>query len=250
MIMSEKVIFITGGNAGIGLATALKFASAGCNVAIFSRREETNAKAKTEIEACGVKCVTYAGNVTSATDISAALDLTCRELGRLDYAFNNAGVEQVPTPLQDHTEDDFRRIIDINVMGVWLCMQQQIPRILESGGRAIVNTGSVASIIGMANIPLYIASKHAVLGLTRAVALEYAQQNIRINAVCPGAVKTDLYDRFTGKDKSMEQAIEGMHPMGRSGTPDEIASAVYWLCQEATWTTGQALTLDGGFTVQ
>ena len=129
-------------------------------------------------------------------------------------------------------------------------MQHEVPRMLACGGGAIVNTGSVASIVGMANIPLYIASKHAVLGLTRAVALEYAQQNIRVNAVCPGAVKTDLYDRFTGKNPDVELAIEGMHPMGRSGTPEEIASAVYWLCTEANWTTGQAITLDGGFSVQ
>lgn len=248
--MSANVVFITGGNAGIGLATAIRFAKSGCHVSIFSRREEENAKAKEQVEACGVRCVTFAGDVTSETDVSTAIEQTCSELGRLDYAFNNAGVEQVPTPLADQTDDDYRRIIDINVKGVWLCMQQQIPRMLEVGGGAIVNTGSVASLIGMANIPLYIASKHAVLGLTRAVALEYAQQNVRVNAVCPGAVKTDLYDRFTGKDADMEQAIEAMHPMARSGTPEEIASAVYWLCTEATWTTGQAITLDGGFTAQ
>lgn len=248
--MSENVVFITGGNAGIGLATALMFAESGCHVSIFSRRENANAEAKAKVEACGVQCLTFAGNVTNESDISTAINTTCSKLGRLDYAFNNAGVEQVPTPLPEQSHEDYHRIIDVNVKGVWLCMQHQIPRMLESGGGAIVNTGSVASIIGMANIPLYIASKHAVLGLTRAVALEYAQQKIRVNAVCPGAVKTDLYDRFTGKNPDMEQSIEGMHPMGRSGTPDEVASAVYWLCNDATWTTGQAITLDGGFTVQ
>jgi len=248
--MSERVLYVTGGNAGIGLATALKFAESGCHVSIFSRREEANASARAAIEAHGVKCVTFAGDVASATDVAAAIDKTCSQLGRLDYAFNNAGVEQVPTPLTEQTEEDYRRIMDVNVKGVWLCMQHEIPRMLESGGGTIVNTGSVASLIGMANIPVYIASKHAVLGLTRAVALEYATQNIRINAVCPGAVKTALYDRFIGDSAEMEQAIEAMHPMGRSGDPEEIASAVYWLCHEATWTTGQAITLDGGFTVQ
>lgn len=248
--MSNKVVFITGGNSGIGLATAVKFAKSGCDVSIFSRREDANASAKSQLEALGVKCVTFAGDVTNEADLAAAVDKTCSELGRLDYAFNNAGVEQVPSSLTDQTDDDYRRIIDINVKGVWLSMQQEIPRMLESGGGAIVNTGSVASLIGMSNIPLYIASKHAVLGLTRSVALEFAQQKIRINAVCPAAVKTDLYDRFTGKNPEMEQAIENMHPMGRSGTPDEIASAVYWLCTEATWTTGQAITIDGGFTAQ
>ncbi len=248
--MTEKVVFITGGNAGIGLATAVKFAKSGCHVAILGRREDANAMVKSQVEACGVKCATFAGDVTHESDVVAAIDKTCNELGRLDYAFNNAGVEQAPTPLADQSDEDYRRIIDVNVKGVWLCMQHEIPRMLENGGGAIVNTGSVASVIGMANIPLYIASKHAVLGLTRSVALEFAQQNVRVNAVCPGAVKTDLYDRFTGKNPEMEQAIEGMHPMGRSGTPDEIASAVYWLCHDATWTTGQAITLDGGFTAQ
>ena len=248
--MSQRVAFVTGGNAGIGLAAAIKFAEHGCQVSVFSRREKSNAKAKAAVEAHGVRCVTFAGDVTNESDVVAAIQQTRDEFGRLDYAFNNAGVEQVPTPLAEQTDEDYRRIIDINVKGVWLCMKHEIPHMLESGGGSIVNTGSVSSLVGMAAIPLYVASKHAVLGLTRAVALEYATQHVRVNAVCPAAVKTALYDRFTGNDPEMEQAIEGMHPMGRSGTPEEIASAVYWLCAEATWTTGQAITVDGGFTVQ
>ena len=127
-------------------------------------------------------------------------------------------------------------------------MQEEIPLIQKSGGGCVVNTSSVAGHIGMAQIPLYIAAKHAVIGLTKSVALEYATAGVRVNAVCPGAVKTDLYERFTGKNKEMEEAIEAMHPMGRSGQPDEVASAVLYLCRDATWTTGQSIIMDGGFT--
>jgi len=248
--MSESVAFITGGNAGIGLASAIAFAKGGTDVAIMSRRAEQNEQAKQQVEAVGAKCVTFVGDVTREADILAALDGTISELGRLDYAFNNAGVEEVMGTFTDGTDEAFQKIMDINVKGVWLCMKHQISRMLESGGGAIVNTGSVASHIGMAGVPVYIASKHAVLGLTKAVALEYAQQNVRINCVCPAAVKTDLYDRFTGQSEEVSQAIESMHPMGRSGSPEEVASAVVWLCKEATWSTGSSLIVDGGYTAQ
>lgn len=246
--MSNSVIFITGGNAGIGLATAVKFAESGCDVSIFSRRSEENEKARALVEAHGVRCVTYAGDVTRADDVSSAIDRTCQELGRLDYAFNNAGVDQQHSPLTEQTDEDYRRIIDTNVKGVWLCMQQQIPRMLEQGGGAIVNTGSVTSLVGSMQMPLYVASKHAVLGLTRAVALEYARRNIRINVVCPAVVDTAMFRRFAEGNPEMEANVQAMHPMGRLGTPEEIASAVYWLCTEGGWTTGQAITIDGGFT--
>ena len=247
--MKDQVIFITGGNAGIGLATALTFAKEGANVALMSRRVEQNQAAKKLIEAEGVKCLTFAGDVTNDSDVKNAINTTFDTFGKLNFAFNNAGVEQVPSPLPEQTNEDYHKIIDINVKGVWLCLKYEIPKMLASGGGSIVNTASVAGLIGMAQIPLYIASKHAVIGLTKSVALEYATQNIRVNAVCPGAVKTDLYDRFTGKNSEMEQAVENMHPMGRSGTPEEVASGVVYLCKDATWTTGQALTMDGGFTV-
>lgn len=248
--MAEKVAYVTGGNAGIGLASVLAFAERGCDVAIFSRRAEENDKAKAKVEALGRRCVTFAGDVTDEAFVASSIEQTAAELGRLDYAFNNAGVEEVPTPLHEQSSDEFRKIIDVNVFGVWVCMKYQIPKMLETGGGAIVNNGSVASLIGMAGVPVYVASKHAVLGLTRAAALEQAQQGVRINAVCPGAVRTDLYDRFIGGNAEMEKAIDAMHPMGRSGKPDEIASAVAWLCLDATWTTGQAMTVDGGFTAQ
>ena len=183
------------------------------------------------------------------TTIRSALAKTAETFGGLHFAFNNAGVEQLPTPLTKQTLEDYRRIIDVNVMGVWLCLKHELPLIERSGGGCIVNTSSVAGLIGMAQLELYIASKHAVLGLTKSAALEYAKSGVRVNAVCPGAVHTDMYDRFVSKDADLAQNIENMHPMGRSGTPEEIASAVLWLCRDATWTTDQALALDGGFTV-
>jgi NAD(P)-dependent dehydrogenase (short-subunit alcohol dehydrogenase family) len=247
--LNNKTILITGGNAGLGLATARLFSRHGANVAIIGRRAEQNRAARKQIEADGGKCLDFAGDVTDEDFIRATVAKTAEAFGGLHYAFNNAGIEQVPTPLSEQTVADYHRIIDVNVMGVWLAMREEIPVIKRSGGGCIVNTSSVAGVIGMSRIPLYIAAKHAVLGLTKSVALEYAREGVRVNAICPGAVRTDLYDRFTGKNPETEKAIEEMHPMGRSGTPEEVASAVLYLCRDATWTTGQAVIMDGGLTV-
>ena len=248
--MENKSIIITGGNAGIGLATAKLFAEQGCKVAILGRREEQNAAAVEAIQEAGGTAISFAGSVTDEQFVRDTVAAVKEAFGGVHYVFNNAGVEQVPTPLVDQTEDDFRTIIDVNVMGVWLVMREAIPEIIASGGGCIVNTSSVAGHIGMAQVPLYIAAKHAVIGLTKSVALEYAQQGVRINAVCPGAVKTALYNRFTGQNAEVEKAIEAMHPMGRSGKPEEVASAVLYLCRDATWTTGQSVVMDGGLIAQ
>jgi NAD(P)-dependent dehydrogenase (short-subunit alcohol dehydrogenase family) len=244
-----QTILITGGNAGIGLATALRFAREKMNIAIVGRRADANRAARKQIEALRVNCLDYAGDVTDETFIRGTVADVEKQLGGLHYAFNNAGVEQVPSPLPQQTVEECRRIMDVNVLGVWLAMREEIPAIIRSGGGCVVNTSSVAGLIGMANVPLYIASKHAVLGLTKSVALEYAKQGVRVNAVCPGAVHTEMFARFTGNKPEMVEALEAMHPMGRSGKPEEVASAVFWLCTEATWTTGQSIVMDGGFTV-
>ena len=165
------------------------------------------------------------------------------------FRSNNAGVEQLPGPYGQATVADYHKVMDVNVMGVWLAMREEIPVIQNSGGGCIVNTSSVAGLIGMATVPIYVAAKHAVIGLTKSAAMEFAKSGVRINAVCPGAVQTDMYDRFTGKNADMEKYMASLHPMGRTGTTDEIASGVFWLCTEATWTTGQSLVLDGGLTV-
>ncbi|QDT65841.1 SDR family oxidoreductase [Calycomorphotria hydatis] len=248
--MEGKVVFISGGNSGIGLATAVLFAREGADIALIGRRAEENTIAKEEVEKLGARCLTYTGDVSDEAFVKGAINGTATIFGRLDYAFNNAGVEEMPTPFEDHKVDDYDRIMDINLKGVWLCMKYQIPRMLENGEGVIVNTGSAASVVGFPHLPLHVASKHAVAGLTKAVALEYAKKNIRVNAICPGAVKTELYDRFTREDPVIDSRIQELQPMGRNGTPEEVASAVAWLCTEATWTTGQLIMLDGGYTAQ
>lgn len=247
--MHDKTLFITGGNAGIGLATALLFVRHGVRVAIVSRRADRNRAARQQIESVGGHCLDFAGDVSDEKFLRTAVAKTAEAFEGLHYAFNNAGVGQLPVPLSEQSVDDYRRIIDVNVMGVWLAMREELPIIERSGGGCVVNTASVTGLVGFAGAPLYVASKHAVLGLTKSVALEYAKRGVRVNAVCPGMVQTDMYDRLTGKKPEVQQALEAMHPMGRSGTADEVASAVLYLCRDATWTTGQGLVMDGGFTV-
>ncbi|MDJ0625518.1 MAG: glucose 1-dehydrogenase [Candidatus Caenarcaniphilales bacterium] len=246
--MKDKSIIITGGNSGIGLATAELFASNGVNVAIIGRRSEQNSIALEKLKKHKVKVISFAGSVTDESFIQRSMKEAFEEFGGLHFAFNNAGVEQVPTPLEKQTVEDYRQVIDVNVMGVWMSMREEIPLIKKSGGGSIINTSSVAGHIGMSHVPLYIAAKHAVLGLTKSIALEYAKEGIRINAVSPGAVETELYSRFTGNKEEMKEMIKSMHPMGRTGKVEEVASAVLYLCKDATWTTGQSLIMDGGFT--
>jgi NAD(P)-dependent dehydrogenase (short-subunit alcohol dehydrogenase family) len=168
---------------------------------------------------------------------------------RLDYAFNNAGIEQNPQPLPDQTEETFDQIMAINVKGVWLAMKYETPAILAPAGRgAIVNSSSIVGLIGFPKAAIYTASKHAVIGLTKAVALEYAQQKIRVNAVSPGAVDTPMFDRFAGKEDSLRAQVASMHAMGRVARPEEIADAVLFLCSDRPrFVTGHTLAVDGGF---
>lgn len=245
--MNGKTLLVTGGNSGIGLATALLFAREGANVAIVGRRAAENEAAVAQVEAVGGRAIAFAGDVTDEAFVRSAVRQTAETFGGLHYAFNNAGVEQLPTPLTEQTVDEFRRIIDVNVLGVWLAMREEAPVIQASGGGVIVNTSSVAGHIGMAQIPIYIASKHAVIGLTKSVALEYAKLGVRVNAVSPAVVKTPMFERFASDPETVAY-MENLHPMGRSGTPDEVATAVLYLCRDATWTTGQSLIMDGGFT--
>ena len=245
--MARPAIFITGGNAGIGLATSLLFAREGHDVAIVGRRAEQNRLARAEIEAAGARCLDLAGDVTDEDFLRAAVRRTAEEFGGLRYAFNNAGVEQALIPLPGQSIEDYRRVMDVNVLGVWLAMREEIPVIQASGGGCVVNTSSVAGLVGLARAELYVAAKHAVIGLTKSAALEYAPQGVRVNAVCPGVVRTDLFERLAVANPDLDPAA--LHPMGRVGAAGEVASAVLYLCRDATWTTGQALAMDGGWTV-
>ncbi|MFA4837628.1 MAG: glucose 1-dehydrogenase [Dehalococcoidia bacterium] len=248
--MKGKTIFITGGNDGIGLATARLFSRKGANVAIVGRRTEVNQRARSEIESEGGKCIALTADITKEKDVMNAVAETFNRFGGLHYAFNNAGSDNIPKPLPDQTEEYYYAVSDVNFKGVWLCMKHEIPYILKSGGGSIVNNSSASGHHGIVMLPIYSACKHAVIGLTKSVALEYAKQNIRVNAVCPAATRTRGYSLWAEKDPEMTAAIEAAHPMGRVALPEEVAAAVVYLCRDATFTTGSSLMVDGGFTAQ
>src|SRR5881394_1914864 len=243
-----KVAFVTGAANGIGRAAALAFAREGANVVAADIAEQGNQETARLIEQQGGHALVVKCNVTQTDDVKAALDKTVAAFGRLDFAFNNAGIEpKNPAPTADYPEEEWTRIIDVDLRGVFLCMKHEIPLILKQGGGAIVNTSSGAGIIGIKGSPAYTAAKHGVIGLTKAAALDYAGQNIRINAVCPGYIATPMMDRFTGGTPEGRAIVVSEEPIGRMGQPEEIANAVLWLCSDAaSFVVGHALVVDGG----
>jgi NAD(P)-dependent dehydrogenase (short-subunit alcohol dehydrogenase family) len=248
MKMRGKAVFITGGNTGIGLATARVFAAEGVNVAIFARRRDRNEQAEAEISALGVDCISFTGDVTNAEQMERAIQETADRFGGLHYAFNNAGIDQTPIRLPELSEQDFVDQIDINVKGTFLGMKYQIPLILKSGGGAICNNASASGLVGTPYASLYAAAKFAVVGMTRSVALEYAKETLRINVVCPGATTGDMFLRYREQFPEAGELAASYHPMGRIGYKEEVANAVLFLCRDATFTTGHALPVDGGLT--
>jgi NAD(P)-dependent dehydrogenase (short-subunit alcohol dehydrogenase family) len=251
-----KVVVITGGTSGIGRATALQFADAGAHVVITGRREKEGNAVAAEIAKRGVKSRFVQGDISRDEDSRKAVDAAIALGGRLDIAFNNAGVEGDRfVPLVETTEKNYDFVFDINVKGVLLSMKHQVRAMLNNPGGpggSIINNSSVAGSIGLAGMAVYVASKHAVIGLTKATALEVAKQGIRINTVSPGAIETEMFDRFAGgSGTDVHKMMESMHPVGRVGTSDEIASAVLWLSTPgASFVTGHDLRVDGGFTAQ
>jgi len=245
-----KVVLVTGGNAGIGRATAIEFARQGAQVVVSGRREKEGRAVVAEIEASGGQAIFIKTDVSKESDVEAMIERTLAKFGRLDCAFNNAGIEQRLTPLPDQTEETYDQIMDVNVKGVWLSLKHEIPAMLKTGGGAIVNAASIAGLVGCGMAPVYTASKHAVVGLTKAVALEYAKQSLRVNAVAPAAIETRMFDDFATSPE-VRKALVSAHPIGRIGQPQEVASAVVWLCSAgASFVTGQIIPLDGGYTAQ
>jgi len=204
-----------------------------------------------KIEALGRKVTFVRCDVSSENDVKNLLQKTIDMFGRLDCAFNNAGIEGKQASTSDCTNENWDQVINVNLKGVWLCMKNQIPQMLKQGRGTIVNCSSIAGLIGFPGIPAYVASKHGVIGLTKTAALEYAKQNIRVNAICPGVVQTPMIDRFVHGEAQVRKQLTEKEPLGRVGEPDEIAAAALWLCSEsASFVTGHSLVVDGGWVAQ
>lgn len=245
-----KVAFVTGAGSGIGRATALAFAARGAAVAVVDVSAAAGRDVADEIARAGGQAIGLTCDVTVSSDVQTALRQTTDAFGRLDFAFNNAGIEQPPTPFADISEEQWERVLDVDLRGIFLCMKYEIPLIQAAGGGAIVNTSSGAGVKGFAGGGAYGAAKHGVIGLTRCAALDYAAAGIRINAICPGIIETPMMDRFSGGTPEGRERVIDQEPVGRMGRPDEIASAVMWLCSDgAAFTVGHALVVDGGQTV-
>ena len=245
-ILENKVALVTGGTSGIGKATALTFGKAGAKVVFSGRREKEGEDTANLIRQSGAECLFVRSDVSSEAEVKALIQKTVEYYGRLDCAFNNAGIDPPTKPLHEQSVEDFDKLMAINVRGLFLCMKYEIQQMLTQGVGVIVNNSSMGGLIAFAGMSPYIASKHAVMGLTRSAALDYAKQGIRINAVNPGLIATDMINRLA--DGNSEQ-MASIVPMGRLGQAEEIAVTVVFLCSDAaSYITGQPIVIDGGYT--
>ncbi len=246
--LQNKVALVTGGTSGIGRDTAVLFAKEGAKVVVVGRREVEGQETIGLVRAAGGEGLFVQTDVAKAAEVKALVQKTVEKFGRLDIAFNNAGIEGNWIPIAEQSEEDWDRTIDINLKGVWLCLKYEIQQMLKQGtGGAIVNMSSVSGFIGSAGSATYCASKHGVLGLTKSAALETAKNGIRVNAVCPAVIETPMGERLFGEPEFKKFALS-LHPIGRFGQPTEVAEAVLWMCSDrASFMTGQSLSLDGGF---
>lgn len=249
--LSDSVAIVTGASSGIGRTTAKRFAEEGASVVVGDIDEEGGVKTVSQIEDAGGEAQFVTVDVTNKDEIAALVETAVDSYGGLDFAFNNAGIEGKQLPTSEQPLSNWEQVIDINLRGVFLGMQAEIPAMLEDGGGAIVNTSSVAGVVGFPALSPYVASKHGVIGLSKTAALEFANDGVRVNAVCPGVIETPMVERTQEESpEQMEQTIAAT-PMRRLGKPEEIADAALWLCSEhASFVTGESLVIDGGLTSQ
>lgn len=248
-IFTNKVAIVTGSSYGIGKATAIAFAQRGAKVVLSDWKEDV--ETLHIIQSMGGEAIFVHCDISKEADVKTLVEATVTRFGRLDIAFNNAGVEGEPAVAPLCTNENWEKVIGINLTGGWYCMKYQIPEMLKQGKGVIVNNASIAGLVGFQASPAYVASKHGLVGLTKNVALDYAQQGIRVNAVCPGVIQTPMIDRFTGGNQEALEVFKARKPMGRIGQPEEIAATVIFLCSDgASFITGQAIAIDGGWTTQ
>lgn len=250
-LVEGKIALITGGAAGIGRATALTFAREGAKVVVADVMVDGAKETVKLIKDAGGDAAFVRADVSQAAEVEALVNQTIETYGRLDCAHNNAGVEGDMAPTHEYQEGEFNRVLRINLKGVWLCLKYEIPQMLKQGSGSIVNTSSVAGLIGFPTMPAYVASKHAVAGLTKTAALEYAKSGIRVNAVSPGSINTGMVDRMVEGKEGMREMILSLEPVGRQGTAQEVAESVVWLCSDAaSFVTGHVMAIDGGWAAQ
>ncbi|MFC7514868.1 SDR family oxidoreductase [Herbaspirillum sp. GCM10030257] len=244
-----KSVLVTGGGSGIGRAAALSFAAEGARVAVSDVDATGGEQTVSLVAQAGGEAIFIRADVSQSAQVQAMIDAVVSRFGRLDCAFNNAGIEIEHQPLAESDEATFDRIMNVNVKGVWLCMKHEIAQMLKQGGGSIVNTASVAGLVGAPTQPIYAGSKHAVVGMTKTAAAEYGRAGIRINAVCPGVIRTPMMDRAIEREPRRQKMIEKIHPIGRLGEAQEIANAALWLLSDsASFVTGHQLAVDGGLT--
>ena len=247
----NKVALVTGAGSGMGLTTAHMFAAEGAAVALVDIHEAPIRKAAEQLVSAGHKAIAIHCDVTDEAQVKGMVAQTVSAFGRLDAAFNNAGVQSLAVETADATSEEFDRVNAINLRSVWLCMKYELLQLRQQEGGAIVNNSSIGGLIGIPGRAIYHATKHGVIGLTKSAALEYASRGIRINAVCPGAIETPMVAEMVAKEPETMKDITKEQPIGRLGRPEEIGSAVLWLCSDgASFVIGHALAVDGGYTAK
>jgi NAD(P)-dependent dehydrogenase (short-subunit alcohol dehydrogenase family) len=249
--MDGKIVLITGAGSGIGRAASLAFVEAGASVVIADIREKNGLETVKEINSVNGKAIFIAADVSVESDIKTLIDSVVATYGRLDYAFNNAGITGKMGTTTTCTEENWDHMTQVHLKGVWLCMKHEILQMEMQGSGAIVNSASVGGLVGFSGNAAYVAAKHGIVGLTKAAAVEYAGVGIRVNAICPGFIRTPMVDHLISINAIDQAEVIQQHPIGRMGTPDEVAEAVVWLCSEsASFITGHALAVDGGYLAQ